>query len=153
MVEPPCWCFLIKHGGGAWGLIRALQPRILLECTSACHKFMPGGRFFDSSFQQPAPLRVEGNPRFSTAPRLCVPANRRQPAPPVRPSLMSSLFRTGCHHNFPTRTQFPPCVSACAAPPLLSSTGLILPYRSSRSGCSLGKHLRMQGFARASFSR
>lgn len=36
---------------------------------------------------------------------------------------MSSLFRTGCHHNFPTRTQFPPCVSACAAPPppLLSS--------------------------------
>lgn len=132
-VEPPCWCLLIKHGGAAWRLIRALQPHILLERTSVCHKYVPGGRFIDGSFQQPAPLRMEGDPRFSTVLHGSQRSHGRaflqtaaNPLPP-RSSLTDVVsFQDWLPSQLPHKNTISPlcvCLRSAPPPPLLSSTG------------------------------
>ncbi len=77
-----------------------------------------------------------------------------QPQPPVSLSVMLFPFKCGCHHYFPTRTQFPPshpspCLSSY--PLLSSSPQALIPYTDCTTSVS-HNHMetlwseRIQGF-------
>lgn len=148
--------FLIMHGSGTSGLLPSASGPASLRCLPECVsvKFRLGAGSLKSLLKSLAPsdikqthnsLRTLHFPCVSlihyVSLSLHLPFNSQScrslplslcqpplPHSPVRLSVMLSPFMSGCHHNFPTRTLFPPShPSPCLyiSPPLLFSTGLI----------------------------